>query len=166
MTYVLEISRQKFSSESEECRYKSEEGHNADGTGPECTGDCTSLEGGERLLKDYGTHRVEGTDAGIAIWDVYGDDPAAWAADYLSKHHPEITTASAGMTETFDARWREHVPDHATLTGEITDPHNPNVYTVTTVRVVGDFDTRQRSKVFALAVLPYEQMMARLREQG
>lgn len=34
------------------------------------------------------------------------------------------------------------------------------------VRLTGEFDTRQRSMVFALAMLPYERMMTELRERN
>lgn len=163
MVYILEISQRDITPYAQECPYKGKEGHNAEGTGPDCTSDCRWLEGDVRELRSPEMFTAEMDDDDR---EVYGS-PVAWAAHYLSAHHPEITESSAGMTETFDAQWRSHVPAHAWLSGEYeTDAYNPESRTETTVRLTGEFDTCQRSKVFALAVLPYDRMMTELRERN
>lgn len=163
MAYALEISQRVITPYAEECAYKNEEGHNAEGTGPECESDCRWLDGDTREIEDRGTSTVEMDDYDA---EEHGS-PVAWAAHYLSKHHPEITEANGGMTETFDAKWRDHVPESAWLYGtHETDAYNPEPETETTVRLTGDWDTNQRSKVFALAVLPYDRMLRELRERS
>lgn len=163
MAYVLKISQRVITPYREECCFKDEEGHNAEGTGPECVSECRWMDGDTRVIRDHGTSEVEMDDYDL---EEYGS-PVAWAAHYLSKHHPEITEGYGGLSETFDARWRDHVPESAWLSGEFeTDAYDPEPRTETTVYLTGEFDTSQRSKVFALAVLPYDRMMAELRERG
>ncbi|MCP9209549.1 hypothetical protein [Streptomyces cucumeris] len=162
MAYVLEIRQRVISGYAKECRFADEDGHTTDGTGPECNGECRWLDGGVREIEDRGTSEIAMDDDDL---EEHGS-PVAWAAWYLTKNHPEITESSAGMTETFDAQWRNHVPDHAWLSGSSEEPYNSEIETETTVRVTGEFDTNQRSKVFALAVLPYDRMTRELRERN
>jgi hypothetical protein len=162
VAYILEISQRVISGYREECCFKDEEGHNAEGTGPECSGECRWMDGDVREISNKGTSTYEMDEYEA---EEYGS-PVAWAAHYLSKHHPEITEASAGMTETFDAKWRSHVPENAELYGECDDnPFDPEPRRETRVRLTGEFDTYQRSKVFALALLDYHSMVKELRER-
>jgi hypothetical protein len=157
MSYTLEISRRDISRNAEECPWKDEEGHNVEGTGPECEPACLSLDGDVRELRDHGTHTAEfGRDVDTYDWDEYDGDPVAWAAHYLSKNHPEIS--DAGMVgETADKReWMWGTDEH---------PYEDKE-TETTVYVTGDFTDRERAEVFKLAAMPYDRMMAALRERG
>lgn len=163
MAYILEISQRDITPYAAECAFKNEDGHNAEGTGPECTGDCRWMDGDTRLLRDSSTSEIE-----MDAYDLeeYGS-PVTWAAHYLAKHHPEITEGHGGLPETFDEKWRDHVPESAWLSGEYeSNAYDPEPLTETTVYLRGEFDTNQRSKVFALAVLPYDQMLTELRERG
>lgn len=154
MAYIIEISRRELSLYAEDHRC-------SEGDRDCCDGSCRYPEGDAREIWDHGTSV---TEMDSDDWEEHGD-PVTWAAWYLSEHHPEITESFAGMTETFDSQWRSSVPEHAWLSGTSDDPYKDQV-TETTVWLKGEFDTYQRSKVFALVVLPYERMLAELRERA
>jgi hypothetical protein len=162
MGYTLEITRRQISPYAEECRYKSEEGHSADGSGSDCTGDCRWMEGDVRLLTDFGAFIAEMDDDDA---EEYGG-PVAWAAYYLSLHHPEIAHASIEGSGSFDVKWQGQVRECEWLMGESKDVFNPEIVDETTVRLTGDFTPSQRAKVFALAVVDYQRMTQELRERG
>jgi hypothetical protein len=161
-SYTLEITQRTISPYTEECRFGNEEGHNPEGTGPDCTGDCRWMEGDVRVIKESETFTAEMDDDDA---EEYGG-PVAWAAHYLSRHHPEISNASSESGSSFADKWQSEMPSHAWLFGESEDVYNPEIKEETTVQLTGDFTPSQRAKVFALAVVDYQRMTQELRERG
>lgn len=151
MAYVLEISRRDISRNAEECAYRNEDGHNAAGTGPGCDAHCTDLEGNVRGLRDYGTDVIE-MDGGDR--EEYGG-PVAWAAHYLSKHHPDVTYGPSG----------DQVAEREWLSGTSPDPYKDEE-TETTVYMKGEFTDAQRGQIAKLAALDYSRMMSTLAAWG
>ncbi|MBD3004569.1 hypothetical protein [Streptomyces sp. 5-10] len=157
MPYMLKISRRDITGYREECPFKDEEGHNANGTGPDCVPDCLWMDGDVRELHDYGTHVAEfGENVDAYDWEEYEGDAVAWAAHYLSKNHPDVTTSGTVGETASEREW---------LSGNTPDPYEEKEEE-THVYVLGDFTDRERAEVFKLAAMPYDRMVKALRERG
>jgi hypothetical protein len=136
MAYIIEVSKRDLSSNAEECLFKNEEGHNAEGTGEDCTGECKSLDGDTREIRDYGTEGYEYDDSDA---EDHGS-PVEWAVSYLGGkdfpglNAPQITDGTATEREWLNGSeehpyWDQFTEYHIYLTGDWTDVERGTVFT-------------------------------------
>ena len=133
MTYAIKVSKRDLSMYAEECVWKDEEGHNADGIGPACDAHCKSLDGDTRLIRDYGTSTYEYDDGDA---EEYGS-PVEWAATWLEgKDFPSLYKNGTGPAR-----------DHDWLSGSEDDPYKDE-FTEYSIYLTGDWTDIERGVVF------------------
>lgn len=136
MPYVIEVNRRDMSDYLEHCAWKDEEGHNAEGTGPDCDEMCKSTDGDPREIKEHGTKEHE-YDEDAA--EEYGS-PYNWACFLLSGHHfPDLHnggTANGGKRPERD--WLSGNEGHAYR----------DEYTEWSVYLRGDWTEEERFRIF------------------
>lgn len=141
MAYVIEVAKRDMSDRSEECGWKNEEGHNTEGTGPDCDEMCMSLDGNPREVRDYGTHTHEYDAADHA--EDHGS-PVGWAVALLGNMLPVAATfPDLHAPQQTDGR----VSVRDWLHGTEDDPYRDQ-YTEYTVYLTGDWSDEERGHVF------------------
>lgn len=138
MTYTIEVSKRDLSTDAEECLWKNEEDHNAEGTGPACDGQCKSLDGDTREIRDHGTSTYEIDDDELKE---HGS-PVEWAVWYLSGHNfPSLTAPQMKDGKAMEREW---------LSGSEDDPYKDE-FTEYHVYLTGDWTESERGAVFSRA---------------
>lgn len=140
MAYIIEVNKRDLSRDAEECFWKNEEGHNAQGTGPECTGDCMSLEGDVREIRD----RRPSADQYDADYAEEHGSPVEWAIAYLNNYYP---TSSFPDLYVGDYSRGGRRAESEWLSGNETHPYR-NEETEYTIYLRGDWSEEQRWEVF------------------
>ncbi|KUJ70814.1 hypothetical protein ACZ90_00400 [Streptomyces albus subsp. albus] len=138
---AIEITRRVVSYRAKECRYADEDGHNRSGTGPQCTGECTWLDGDRRVIWEYQPKTIT-PDADDL--DVFDGSAVRWAAYRLSQ---------TDVTESSVSPIGAAVRAHCWLSGSYTDPYQGDSHvTETTARLTGEWTPAERAEVFRAVV--------------
>jgi len=133
MAYKIEVSKRDLSMHAEECAWKNEDGHNAEGTGEACDEMCKTLDGDTREIRDYGTSTYEFDDG-----EEYGS-PVEWAAAYLGGYNfPALSAPQLTNGQASESDW---------LSGSEDDPYKDE-FTEYHIYLTGDWTDTERGTVF------------------
>ncbi|MFE0490286.1 hypothetical protein, partial [Streptomyces griseoaurantiacus] len=132
------VTTRVVSARAEECRFAGEEGHNAEGTGPECDGECVSLDGDVRELSSP-EESVITADADDL--EAFEGDAVAWAVDFIRTKTDAAQPSSSPIGDAVrECEW---------LSGDYADPHEGDArVTEVSVRLTGDWSEEERARVF------------------
>lgn len=145
MAYAIEVHKRDMSDSLEECAWKDKEGHNPEGTGPDCDEMCKSTDGDPREIGDWSTesHEYEPDDHA----EDYGS-PVEWAVSLLGNRIP-VAASFPDLYKSGSAH-NGRRPERDWLSGNDKHPYEDK-YTEYSVYLRGDWTKEDRYQVFEKA---------------